>query len=443
MRNGLDRVASEPQVLSGLGRIGLVTNQAATTSDFRPSAEVLHAACRAFSQAHSSSKGTPVLVRLFGPQHGYWQTEQDNMIETPDLTFALPKGASVPLLSLYSETRVPTPEQLEGLDTLIVDLADVGCRVYTYMLTLAACMKAAAAKGISVVVLDRPNPLGLSCKGEGDRWERVEGNTLDLKWHSFVGWYPIPMRHGLTMGELGRYFQQVEQLQSLDYRVIEVEGLTRADGPQTLRKLPWTLPSPNLPTWECAFAFPSFVALEGTNVSEGRGTTLPFQVVGAPYLKADAVREDLEGVSRAFAHVPAAACGGVTLRRHDFRPTFNKHAKEWCRGLQFHPKADLDAPPLRNHNSFALGIWFLASVIGRHKEDFRWKEPGYEYNFTDPPVNLIYGSATWLHHFETVRGLGFTPACVESTAALLHWADEEAQAFARSSAFAHIYPAPP
>ncbi|MCA2958655.1 MAG: DUF1343 domain-containing protein, partial [Silvanigrellales bacterium] len=288
MRNGLDRVASDARLLEGLGRIGLVTNQAATTHDFRPCAEVVHAACRTLegsstgaNAAAKPSQGRPVLARLFGPQHGYWQTEQDNMIETPDLSFALGSGESVSLLSLYSQTRIPRPEQLDGLDTLVVDLSDVGCRVYTYMLTLAACMKAAAAKGLAVVVLDRPNPLGLAYRKGASRWERVEGNTLDLKWHSFVGWYEIPMRHGLTMGELGRYFKKVDGLETLDYRVVEVEGLTRAHGAGTLRKLPWTLPSPNLPTWDCAFAFPSFVPLEGTNVSEGRGTTLPFQVVGA------------------------------------------------------------------------------------------------------------------------------------------------------------------
>jgi uncharacterized protein YbbC (DUF1343 family) len=470
MRNGLDRVASDARLLEGLGRIGLVTNQAATTHDFRPCAEVVHAACRTLegsstgaNAAAKPSQGRPVLARLFGPQHGYWQTEQDNMIETPDLSFALGSGESVSLLSLYSQTRIPRPEQLDGLDTLVVDLSDVGCRVYTYMLTLAACMKAAAAKGLAVVVLDRPNPLGLAYRKGASRWERVEGNTLDLKWHSFVGWYEIPMRHGLTMGELGRYFKKVDGLETLDYRVVEVEGLTRAHGAGTLRKLPWTLPSPNLPTWDCAFAFPSFVPLEGTNVSEGRGTTLPFQVVGAPYLQADAVREDLLTVAQMFANTPAAACGGMILRRHDFRPTFNKHAKDWCRGLQFHVHADHDneqethhgtsreghlvGPQSRsascNHNAFALGVWFLASVVARHKEDFRWKDPGYEYNFTDPPLNLIHGNEKWLQHFERMRGQGFTQGGIEETASLLAWADDEAQEFARSSAFAHIYPAPP
>jgi uncharacterized protein YbbC (DUF1343 family) len=431
--NGLDKVAADPSLLAGLGRVGLVTNQAATTADFRSAAQIVATSC--------ARAGGSTLEAVFGPQHGYWQTEQDNMIETPDLELRLPGGKMVPLLSLYSLTRVPTREQLAMVDTLVVDLCDVGCRVYTYMLTLAGCMRAGAEYGKAVVVLDRPNPLGLSLRdARSSRWTRVEGNILDPKWHSFVGWYSIPMRHGLSMGELGRYFQRTDGLDKLDYRVVEVEGLTRVMGPNHLRSAPWTLPSPNLPTWDCAWLFPSFVALEGTNVSEGRGTTLPFQIVGAPWLDADAVRDDLEGVALAYSRDPAADCGGVVVRRHDFRPTFNKHTKEWCRGLQFHPTGSEEA--LDRHNTFALGVWFLASVVARHEQAFDWKAPGYEYNFTDPPLNLIYGDDTWLTHFESLRGRGFGPEVLEATHKLLILADAQAQEFARKSAFAHIYPTP-
>lgn len=236
----LDACVAEPGLLAGLGRVGVVTNQAATTLDFVPAIEAIRAACR-------DTSGSRV-VSVFGPQHGYGQTEQDNMFETPDGVFTCADGERLPLWSLYSETRVPLPHQLDGVDTLVVDLVDIGCRIYTYMLTLAGCLRAAAAQGKRVVVLDRPNPLGLSYRdGASGNWRRVEGNLLDLRWQSFVGWYAIPMRHGLTMGELGRVFLAQDALE-VDYRVVPVRGLVRELPARCGEQLFTALPSPNMPS---------------------------------------------------------------------------------------------------------------------------------------------------------------------------------------------------
>lgn len=429
MKTGIDRIAQRPELVAHLGRIGIVTNQACATSLFTPTAEVVHQAARAVQGSR--------VTAVFGPQHGYGQTEQDNMIETPDATHAFQDGTRVPLYSLYSETRIPKKEQLEDVDTLVVDLIDIGCRVYTYMLTLAGCLKAAAEHGKRVIVLDRPNPLGLSRRSlVGERYENVEGNLIDLTWHSFVGWYAIPMRHGLTLGELGKLFIARDRL-NVEYDVVMVEGVSRHTRLADLARMPWTLPSPNIPSWASAFLFPAFVTLEGTNVSEGRGTTLPFQIVGAPYLDAAEVKSRLEGMQSQSQSAGSPAHGdfsGVTMRPHDFRPTFNDHKGQICKGLQFHV-----ASPERV-NAFALGVSFVAHVIALHPEQFAWEKPGYEYNFRDPPILLILGHDRWTALFERARTHGWS---TETQAALdesLAWADGEAQAFARETEAFAIYP---
>jgi len=268
-------------VFAGVGRVGLVTNQSVCTSNFETCSEVVYRACKEAKDCK--------LVCVLGPQHGYYQTEQDNMIETPDLEFRFLDGHRVPLFSLYSKTREPSAEHMQHVDTFVVDLVDVGCRIYTYMLTLAGCLRAASSANKRVIILDRPNPLGLCYQRDGD-WQRVEGNLLDpVGLHSFVGYYAIPMRHGLTMGELARLFVQEDKL-NVDLRVVCVMGdyeRKSSFDPKYFRSR-WVLPSPNLPTWDTCFFFPSCVTLEGTNISEGRGTTTPFQLIGAPYLDPDA-----------------------------------------------------------------------------------------------------------------------------------------------------------
>ena len=439
---GLDMVAARPQLLEDLGRVALVTNQAVTTSQFRPCAEVVAEAISTLSQSQ--------LISVFGPQHGFYQTEQDNMLETPDIDIQL--GAKrYPLFSLYSKTRVPTQEQLSNVDTIVVDLLDVGCRVYTYMLTLAGCMRQAALSGKRIVVLDRPNPQGHSRRNPktGKTWG-VEGHTLNMKWESFVGWYPIPMKHGLTMAELARYFVQHDDLK-LDLKIIGGPGFVGNHDLASNRlhcAEQWTTPSPNLPTLNTALLFPSFVSLEGTNVSEGRGTTLPFQTVGAPFLNAQLVVEDLKWIQKETNGKEALSFQDVAFRRQDFRPTFNKHKGEWCQGLQFHPlfRDEQSAPEF---NSFALGVFFLSAVALRHGDLLRWKDPGYEYNHTDNPMNLIYGDSRYLEHFEALRSRAGSNASLgtqarqhllESTSSLLFEAQKSADRFFEATQFACTAP---
>jgi uncharacterized protein YbbC (DUF1343 family) len=297
---------------------------------------------------------------------------------------------------------------------------DVGCRIYTYMLTLAGCLQAASRLKKRVVVLDRPNPLGL---------QNTEGNLLNLRWKSFVGWYEIPMRHGLTMGELGRYFLHCDNI-TCDYRVVEVQNLRRSTSLSHLSQMPWCMPSPNLPSWMSAFFFPSFVALETTNISEGRGSTTPFQMVGAPYFKATECKLFLENVCELEKF-------GIVAREHSFRPTFNKHAGKICRGLSFHIT---NFDKLEKFNLFEFGIWFLAHTIATSKaSEFEWKAPGYEYNYTDAPVHLVLGHENWKELFDGIVGAGVSQKEQKKVHNLLQWAAEEANNFAEKSKAFHIY----
>ena len=296
---GLEVVLREPPIrLQQSQAFGLVCNQASVTDEFVPAADALH---ERFGQQ---------LRTLFGPQHGMWSTEQDNMIETPHASY---RGMQV--FSLYSETRRPTPRMLAGLDLLLVDLQDVGARVYTYAWTLIHCLRACAAHGVAVLVLDRPNPLG------GDA---IEGPLLDPDYTSFVGGAAIPMRHGLTLGELAR-LGNAELGIDAELHVTTMRGWRRAMlWPDTGRA--WVPPSPNLPRFEGALVYPGQVLLEGTNLSEGRGTTTPFEQSGAPFLDPFALAEALQ------EHGPT----GVTPRPVRFAPTFHKHANSTCGGLFLH-----------------------------------------------------------------------------------------------------------
>lgn len=417
--SAIDRVLKKPELLNQLGRIGLVTNQACTTQCFKPTVEVV-------AQALQKTKGS-TLTCIFGPQHGYGQTEQDNMIETPDSTLVPPQGQAIPLYSLYSKTRIPTPEQLQNVDTLVIDLQDVGCRVYTYMLTLAGCMRAAEKAQKKVVVLDRPNPLGLSLLKTPGAF--TQGNNLDMRWESFVGWYSIPMRHGLTLGELGNLFHASDKL-TIPYEVVTVEGLKRSTSLREISQRHWTLPSPNLPTWDTAFCFPAFVALETTQISEGRGTTLPFQTVGAPQLP---VQKILDIFSQWNETAPQALrFSGIKFRAHEFRPTFNKHQGALCKGFQSH----VDQP--ENCNTFALGVLFLAAAASEFK-DFAWKGPGYEYNLVDPPVHLVLGNSRWRDFFDAMRGRSWNKTMQTDLVEMLKWSETEARAFEEINTKHHIY----
>lgn len=420
--SGLDKAIKKNDLLENLGRVGVVANQTSASLEFEPSTDAIYNISRKI-------KGT-TLTAVFGAQHGYYQTEQDNMLETPDATYTFADGHHVPLYSLYSETRIPTDAQMAKVDTLIIDLFDIGCRVYTYMLTLAGCLKAAAKHGKRVVVLDRPNPLGLTYKSKSGEWERVGGDVLDLKWHSFVGWYAIPMQHGLSMGELGKHFITVDKL-DVDYSVVQAEGLVRRTPTSELRKSHFILPSPNIPCWESSFLFPAFVMLEGTNISEGRGSTMPFQIVGAPYLNVSKLVSFLDEFRTSTKH--GTRIGGLRFRRHDFRPTFNKHMGSICHGIQSHI-VDGD-----NVDTFALGIYFLSYACAHHASEFMWKAPGYEYNYKDNPILLILGQEKWLTYFERLRQTGWSKATLCTMNEYLGHASLDAQKFAEATVSSHLY----
>jgi uncharacterized protein YbbC (DUF1343 family) len=272
----------------------------------------------------------------------------------------------VPVYSLYSDTREPTDEMLAGLDALVIDLQDVGTRIYTYIYTMAYCLKAAARNGLPVIVCDRPNPIGGTA---------VEGPMLEKGYESFVGLYELPMRHGMTIGELARMFNEHFGL-GAKLEVIPMQGWTRgmyfdATG------LPFVLPSPNIPTLDAEIVYPGTVLFEGINVSEGRGTTKPFELVGAPWV----------GDAEAFARgLNALGLPGVVFRPHAFEPTFHKHAQVRCGGCQIHV-TDREA-----FRSVETGVALVLAFREAGPEAFAWREPPYEYEYTIPPIDILYGS---------------------------------------------------
>ncbi len=301
------------------------------------------------------------LTCLFSPQHGFWGTEQDNMVETPD---ACDSATGLPIFSLYSRTRRPTAEMLSGIDLLLVDLQDVGTRVYTFITTLAYVLQEAKKFGIKVVVLDRPNPLGGGT---------VEGNVLQAGLTSFVGVWKLPMRHGLTLGELAGLFNQVLGI-GADLSVAAMTGWTRdIFFDQTARF--WVPPSPNMPSLETAVVYPGQVLWEGTNISEGRGTTRPFEYFGAPFIDPSRVTKRLNEFS-----IP-----GVNLLETAFRPTFQKWQGEVCRGffLQVYDR--------RVFQPYRTALILLQTVRELYPEEFKWKEPPYEYETERRPIDLLIG----------------------------------------------------
>ena len=329
-------------------RLGLLANQASVTSSFEP---VNLAVCKAGGR----------LSCLFSPQHGFHAEKQANMVESAD---GWDSSLSIPVFSLYGSVREPAPEMLEHLDVLLIDLQDVGTRVYTYGVTMGLCMEAAGRAGIKVAVLDRPNPINGA---------QIEGNILKEDFSSFVGRYPIPMRHGLTLGELALYVARQCGVEC-DLEVIPVKGWNRSDFfPKS--DLPWVFPSPNMPTWETALLYPGMVLLEGTNLSEGRGTTLPFHLFGAPFVD----QPRLAGSLR------SSALEGAVLRPVCFEPVFDKWQGQICRGFQIHITDPHGFRPYR----FALSL--LESLLQVHGDQFRWLPPPYEYEREKLPMDILLG----------------------------------------------------
>ncbi len=331
-------------------RVGLICNQASVDHRYRHAADLFY------------ENADVKLAALFGPQHGIRGDVQDNMVETDHGT---DKKTNLPVYSLYSETRQPTAAMLKDLDALVFDLQDVGCRVYTFIYTMANVMKACAEQGKKMFVLDRPNPInGVS----------VEGNTLEKGHESFVGQYPIPMRHGLTVGELARLFNREFDI-NCEMEVITMDGWAREDYLDET-DCPWVMPSPNMPTVDTAVVFPATVYFEGTQVSEGRGTTRPFEIVGAPFIDAQELADAL-----ASLRLP-----GVIFRPIQFLPTFQKHAGKNCAGVFLH------ASDRRIFEPVITGLAMIKTVRDLYPNDFKWKEPPYEYVFDRNPFDVINGS---------------------------------------------------
>jgi uncharacterized protein YbbC (DUF1343 family) len=346
---GLEQLMSSVPSHLRNARIGLLCNAASVDSN------LVH------SRQRLQSVFGNHLRALYSPQHGFFAEKQDNMIESDHGKDRL---LGIPVFSLYGETRIPTQEMLDPIDVLLIDLQDVGTRVYTFIYTMSYCMEAASKFGKKVMILDRPNPIG---------GETIEGNCLDPEWQSFVGRYPIPMRHGMTIGELAHLFNDKYGI-GCDLDIIPMKGWRRhMFFPAT--QLPWVAPSPNLPSPVSAIVYPGQVIWEGTNVSEGRGTTQPFELFGAPYIDPDRV---LDAIS-------PEAMEGTVLRVVEFEPTSNKWQGELCRGFQMHVTDTQRFMPYRTSLSL------LQSIRHCHDADFDWKAPPYEYEYNKLPIDLILG----------------------------------------------------
>ncbi len=346
---GLEIFLQDPPAWAARARLGLLSHPAAVAADLASARELLAARLPGRLQI------------LFSPQHGLRGEKQDNMIASADFVDPV---LELPVVSLYGPRLAPPADALAAVDVILVDLQDVGTRVYTFAATLAQVMAAAAPLGKKVVVLDRPNPIGGAA---------VEGNLLRPEWASLVGPYPLPMRHGFTLGELARYYRVTQQI-DCDLEVIPLQGWRRRDYFDATG-LPWVLPSPNLPTLDGAIVYPGQVLLEGTNLSEGRGTTRPFELFGAPFLEP----------RRLKAILPAIP--GVILREAHFEPTFHKWAGELCRGFQLHVTDRESFKPY--YTTLAL----LAAIRELYPEQFAWRQPPYEYENERLPIDLLTGDA--------------------------------------------------
>lgn len=347
---GLEKILDEKLQLLKNQRVGLICNQASVNHKFE------HAADLFFENSDIN------LTALFGPQHGIRGDVQDNMVETSHTT---DKKTGLPVYSLYSETREPTEEMLKDVDALVFDLQDVGCRVYTFIYTMANAMRACAKFDKKFIVLDRPNP----CNGM-----TVEGNLLEKGHESFVGLFPIPMRHGLTAGELSLLFNR-EFAIGCDLEVVSMDGWER-NLFYDETDCPWVIPSPNMPTVDTTIVFPGTVMFEGTKVSEGRGTTRPFEIIGAPFIDGDEYAQALKQLN-----LP-----GVIFRPTSFLPTFQKHKDTVCSGVFLHiVERNVFEPVL-------TGVALVKTAFDLYTEKFEWKDTPYEYEFERNPFDVINGT---------------------------------------------------
>jgi uncharacterized protein YbbC (DUF1343 family) len=353
VNSGLDAVIrSMPPGLPGKS-IGLLCHSSSITSDFRHITEVF------------TSDKRCALSAVFGPQHGLHGQTQDNMIEWEGTTDPI---LGVPVYSLYGKHRKPTPAMLNGLETLVIDLQDVGARLYTYIWTVKLCMEACAESGIPVYILDRPNPIGKI---------QADGPLLREEYFTFVGGATIPLCHRMTMGEMALWIRE-KYIPSCELHIIKAEGWRR-NSLYRETGLPWVLPSPNLPTPETAMVYPGTVLAEALNMSEGRGTVIPFELVGAPFINGTALIREMR--SRNIA--------GCNFRLHDFIPTFNKYAGEYCQGIQIHiTDASVFRPVLT-----ALHL-FEAIMRTSREGSLKFNPPPYEYEYRLMPFDILSGDST-------------------------------------------------
>lgn len=347
---GLEVLASQGHEYLKDARIGLLANQASVDCDLNHALERI------------TGRWPGQVEALFTPQHGLWGDAQANMIETDH---GWHQRLGIPVYSLYSETRRPTDEMLGAIDCLVIDLQDVGTRIYTFAWTVLECLRACAESHVRVLVLDRPNPLGIQI---------VEGPELIGSFSSFVGGATIPMRHALTLGELARMFHREESL-GLDLQIVPMVGYESGGRWCDLDRL-WIPPSPNVPTMLSVDHYPGQVLLEGTNLSEGRGTTIPFQLLGAPFIEPEAFAEHVRGLrDDSFRILPT-----------QFRPTFDKWANQSCGGVSLHIM-----DPER-YRAFSMTIRLLEIVLRLHPNEFQWLDPPYEYETVKPPIDILYGN---------------------------------------------------
>jgi uncharacterized protein YbbC (DUF1343 family) len=349
---GLEVLLEENLALLSGARVGLICNPTSVNHQFQHAADLFH--------AHPAIE----LTALFGPQHGIRGEMQDNMIEWEGFR---DRRTGVMTHSLYGTTRQPTAEMLAEVDVLVFDVQDVGTRVYTFIYTMALAMQACRAFGKKMIVLDRPNPIGGA---------EVEGYLLERGHESFVGMFPLPMRHGMTVAELALLFNREFGI-GCDLDVVPMQGYSRdLYGDET--DMPWVIPSPNLPTIDAAVVYPGTVLIEGTMLSEGRGTTRPFELIGAPYADAYDVAAYLKGLP-----LP-----GVHFRPHSFLPTFQKHAGQLCHGVQIHVLARRGFQPVRT------GVAVIQVFHDLYPQEFRWQQPPYEYEYDRLPFDVIAGTTT-------------------------------------------------
>ena len=375
MNFGIDRLIADPELRAPLSgqRIALLAHPASVTFSLKHSLDAL------------AATGDINLTAAFGPQHGLRGDKQDNMMESPDFTDPV---HGIPVFSLYGDVRRPTDASMATFDTILIDMQDLGCRIYTFITTLRYVLEAAAAHGKAVWVLDRPNPAG----------RPVEGLTLREGWESFVGAGSMPMRHGMTLGELGYWFIDTLGL-DVDYRVIAMDGYDPNAGPGfgwPLGERVWINPSPNAPNLNMARAYAGTVMLEGTTLSEGRGTTRPLEMFGAPDIDAQAVIAEMKTVAPQWLH-------GCILRECYFQPTFHKHVGTLCSGVHIHAEG-----PTYNYAAFkpwrVLALAFK-SIRRLYPQYQLWRDFPYEYEFGKLAIDVINGGPELREWVDNAAGL--------------------------------------